>query len=417
MDTKVLIQDLAKALAERKGIDKKDALAFVQSFFDVVVFSLKRDKYVKIKGLGTFKQIEVESRESMNIHTGERFEIQGHMKISFTPDSSLRDAVNKPFAHFETVALSDDVSESELDAVDDQFKAMELEADQVEETEEAFVEKPEEISEEPLAEPETSVLPVEEKSEEVLPVVTEEADAVLPEEKEEITSEEEPKLSDGEDPVRADIPVENIAAPVETQNVTYAAQLPNEEDDEEDEDKSKFSKYYILLTVFLVLASLGAGYLLGHMTQGKPEEIQVILYDTIYIEKKPAVEDTVKIETEPVIKKDETTPPLKQKDEKVEKKTGAKAEPKKAEPVKKETAVKSSNHSNYPQLPGGAYWIVGTAQTYKLRAGETIRLIAERFFGSRQMAPYIIKYNAISDPDHVAEGTVLNIPKLEYKHK
>lgn len=417
MDTKVLIQDLAKALAERKGIDKKDALAFVQSFFDVVVFSLKRDKYVKIKGLGTFKQIEVESRESMNIHTGERFEIQGHMKISFTPDSSLRDAVNKPFAHFETVALSDDVSESELDAVDDQFKAMELEADQVEEAEEAFVEKPEEISEEPLAEPETSVLPVEEKSEEVLPVVTEEADAVLPEEKEEITSEEEPKLSDGEDPVRADIPVENIAAPVETQNVTYAAQLPNEEDDEEDEDKSKFSKYYILLTVFLVLASLGAGYLLGHMTQGKPEEIQVILYDTIYIEKKPAVEDTVKIETEPVIKKDETTPPLKQKEEKVEKKTEAKAEPKKSEPVKKDTAVKSSNHSNYPQLPGGAYWIVGTAQTYKLRAGETIRLIAERFFGSRQMAPYIIKYNAISDPDHVAEGTVLNIPKLEYKHK
>lgn len=417
MDTKVLIQDLAKALAERKGIDKKDALAFVQSFFDVVVFSLKRDKYVKIKGLGTFKQIEVESRESMNIHTGERFEIQGHMKISFTPDSSLRDAVNKPFAHFETVALSDDVSESELDAVDDHFKAMELEADQVEEAEEAFVEKPEEISEEPLTEPETSVLPVEEKSEEVLPVVTEEADAVLPEEKEEITSEEEPKLSDGEDPVRADIPVENIAAPVETQNVTYAAQLPNEEDDEEDEDKSKFSKYYILLTVFLVLASLGAGYLLGHMTQGKPEEIQVILYDTIYIEKKPAVEDTVKIETEPVIKKDETTPPLKQKEEKVEKKTEAKAEPKKSEPVKKDTAVKSSNHSNYPQLPGGAYWIVGTAQTYKLRAGETIRLIAERFFGSRQMAPYIIKYNAISDPDHVAEGTVLNIPKLEYKHK
>lgn len=417
MDTKVLIQDLAKALAERKGIDKKDALAFVQSFFDVVVFSLKRDKYVKIKGLGTFKQIEVESRESMNIHTGERFEIQGHMKISFTPDSSLRDAVNKPFAHFETVALSDDVSESELDAVDDHFKAMELEADQVEEAEEAFVEKPEEISEEPLAEPETSILPVEEKSEEVLPVVTEEADAVLPEEKEEITSEEEPKLSDGEDPVRADIPVENIAAPVETQNVTYAAQLPNEEDDEEYEDKSKFSKYYILLTVFLVLASLGAGYLLGHMTQGKPEEIQVILYDTIYIEKKPAVEDTVKIETEPVIKKDETTPPLKQKEEKVEKKTEAKAEPKKSEPVKKDTAVKSSNHSNYPQLPGGAYWIVGTAQTYKLRAGETIRLIAERFFGSRQMAPYIIKYNAISDPDHVAEGTVLNIPKLEYKHK
>lgn len=414
MDTKVLIQDLAKALAERKGIDKKDALAFVQSFFDVVVFSLKRDKYVKIKGLGTFKQIEVESRESMNIHTGERFEIQGHMKISFTPDSSLRDAVNKPFAHFETVALSDDVSESELDAVDDHFKALELEAVQMGEIEEVLVEKPEEIREEVLAEPEATVLPVEEKIEEALPVVPEEADAVLPEEKEDLISEKEPEPLDTDNSA----PAESLAASVETKNVTYAAQLPEEEDDEEDEEeKSKFSKYYILLTLFLVLASLGAGYLLGHMTQGKPEEIQVILYDTIYIEKKPAVEDTVKIETEPVIKKDETTPPLKQKEETVEKKTEAKAEPKKAEAVKKETAVKSSNHSNYPQLPGGAYWIVGTAQTYKLRAGETIRLIAERFFGSRQMAPYIIKYNAISDPDHVAEGTVLNIPKLEYKHK
>lgn len=414
MDTKVLIQDLAKALAERKGIDKKDALAFVQSFFDVVVFSLKRDKYVKIKGLGTFKQIEVESRESMNIHTGERFEIQGHMKISFTPDSSLRDAVNKPFAHFETVALSDDVSESELDAVDDHFKALELEAVQMGEIEEVLVEKPEEIREEALAEPEATVLPVEEKIEEALPVVPEEADAVLPEEKEDLISEKEPEPLDTDNSA----PAESLAASVETKNVTYAAQLPEEDDDEEDEEeKSKFSKYYILLTLFLVLASLGAGYLLGHMTQGKPEEIQVILYDTIYIEKKPTVEDTVKIETEPVIKKDETTPPLKQKEETVEKKTGAKAEPKKAEAVKKETAVKSSNHSNYPQLPGGAYWIVGTAQTYKLRAGETIRLIAERFFGSRQMAPYIIKYNGISDPDHVAEGTVLNIPKLEYKHK
>ena len=69
--------------------------------------SLKHDKLVKIKGLGTFKLIDVDSRESININTGERFVIEGYTKISFTPESALRELINKPFAHFETVALNE----------------------------------------------------------------------------------------------------------------------------------------------------------------------------------------------------------------------------------------------------------------------------------------------------------------------
>lgn len=56
----------------------------------------KKDKYVKIKGLGAFKLIDVESRESVNVNTGERFEIQGHTKVSFTPEPALKDIINKP---------------------------------------------------------------------------------------------------------------------------------------------------------------------------------------------------------------------------------------------------------------------------------------------------------------------------------
>lgn len=65
------------------------------------------EKYVKVKGLGTFKLTEVESRESVNVNTGERFQIQGHNKISFTPDTTMKDLINKPFAHFETVILNE----------------------------------------------------------------------------------------------------------------------------------------------------------------------------------------------------------------------------------------------------------------------------------------------------------------------
>ena len=62
---------------------------------------------MKIKGLGTFKLVDVDSRESVNVNTGERFQIKGHTKVSFTPDTNLRDTINKPFAHFETVVLNE----------------------------------------------------------------------------------------------------------------------------------------------------------------------------------------------------------------------------------------------------------------------------------------------------------------------
>lgn len=75
--------------------------------FELIEEALATEKYVKVKGLGTFKLTEVESRESVNVNTGERIEIQGHTKISFTPDSSMKDLINKPFAHFETVILNE----------------------------------------------------------------------------------------------------------------------------------------------------------------------------------------------------------------------------------------------------------------------------------------------------------------------
>lgn len=107
MNEKLNIQDLIDMLAEKHGMSKKNADSFVKEFFLLIEESLEKDKYVKIKGLGTFKLIDVESRESVNVNTGERFEIQGHTKVSFTPEPTLKDIINKPFSHFETVVLND----------------------------------------------------------------------------------------------------------------------------------------------------------------------------------------------------------------------------------------------------------------------------------------------------------------------
>ncbi|GEM_PF-1390622 len=107
MNERINTQDLVDLLAARYSVSKKDAEVFIKEFFLVIEEGLEKDRVVKIKGFGTFKLIGIESRESINVNTGERFLIEGHTKISFTPDNSLRDVVNKPFSHFETVILNE----------------------------------------------------------------------------------------------------------------------------------------------------------------------------------------------------------------------------------------------------------------------------------------------------------------------
>ncbi|BEG98630.1 HU family DNA-binding protein [Bacteroides sedimenti] len=109
MGERINIQNLIDLFAAKKGLTKKETESFLKEMFALIEQTLENDKYVKIKGFGTFKLIEVDSRESVNVNTGERFEIQGHTKISFTPDAVIRDQINKPFSHFETVILNEGV--------------------------------------------------------------------------------------------------------------------------------------------------------------------------------------------------------------------------------------------------------------------------------------------------------------------
>jgi|GEM_PF-158490 Bacterial nucleoid DNA-binding protein len=119
MGERINIQNLIDLFAEKKGLSKKDAENFLKEFFALIEKALEVDKYVKIKGFGTFKLIDVDSRESVNVNTGERFQIQGHTKISFTPEASLRDQINKPFSHFETVILNEGVDFEGMSVTDE----------------------------------------------------------------------------------------------------------------------------------------------------------------------------------------------------------------------------------------------------------------------------------------------------------
>lgn len=106
---KISIAELSEILVDKHNLRNQDSELFVASFFEIIQKGLEKDKLVKIKGLGTFKIIDVEARESINVNTGERVLIEGHNKITFTPDASMKELVNKPFSQFDTVILNEGV--------------------------------------------------------------------------------------------------------------------------------------------------------------------------------------------------------------------------------------------------------------------------------------------------------------------
>ena len=160
MATKINLQQLAKILAQKKDIPQRDAEAFLKEFFDSIIQNVTTDKLVKVKGLGTFKLIEVLDRESVNINTGERIVIPGHTKLSFAPENALKDLINKPFADFQAVVLNEGTSVEEMEWTpsDSTSKEEDNEPEPVPEPVQAFTPIPE-LKEEPKSEPEPTPEP------------------------------------------------------------------------------------------------------------------------------------------------------------------------------------------------------------------------------------------------------------------
>lgn len=103
--------NLLSLFRKQVGISKAEEKDFVDAFQTIFEEALFRDKILKINGLGTFKLVPVESRKSVNVNTGEEIEIAGHYKLTFLPDTSLKEKVNESLAHLEIVELDVDTVE------------------------------------------------------------------------------------------------------------------------------------------------------------------------------------------------------------------------------------------------------------------------------------------------------------------
>ncbi len=181
------IKDIAKLLVEKHKMSMAVADDFLQNVVEVINDGLLQDRIVKIKGFGTFKLQEVKERSSVNVNTGERVVIAAHDKITFTPDAVMRDMVNKPFAHFETVIVDgnetpapkkEEPKKEEVKPVEEPKKVEEPQKPEPKK-EEPKKEEPQKVEEPKKEEPKKVEPKVEVKEEPVAEPATEESSSKL----------------------------------------------------------------------------------------------------------------------------------------------------------------------------------------------------------------------------------------------
>ena len=369
---KLTIQEIARVLIEKNGLDKREANRFVTEMFALIQERLETDQLVKVKGLGTFKVISVEARESVSVRTGERVIIGSHAKVVFTPDKLMSELVNKPFSQFETVVLNDGVEFEDMLLVAPDETA-DPDDNDVERAEAVVAEGNEPAVEETIVEEETAIEEIAEEG-----ATAEEAAA------------DEETAAERETIVAEDIEAETAA---------------EEEDVEDDEDVNSRSWLRWLLCVMgilvLMLISAYGGYLYGLHKEG----MTVTADTTVVPATMPA--DTVAVAS---FKRDSLAQDSVQMKE-VKKDT-----------VKQAVAPKDSIAGIDPyaakdvRVRLGAYRIVGTDREVTVRAGQTLSGISRSYLGP-DMECYVEVYNELTPGAKLKEGQTIKIPKLALKKR
>ena len=419
MNNRLTIQDLAGLLADHTGKDKNVTERFLREFIAIVSEGVFADKIVKIKGLGTFKIIAVEKRESIHVNTGERFLIPAHYKFSFLPDKELKELVNKPFSFFETTEIGEDVDFSDMDVSED-TEEKETEDESVEEV----------MPEEQLLSP--SVTESSDETEEELPVVEEEAivenetsleeeaitetvEETIPENKEEAADStvaaaedaliaEEPVVEESamEEPIVQESTIEEILedaamkeeiAPEEVITETTVSEETAVQPEEPVSSKKIIlnSRTLIISAIVLLLVGINIGLYLNREFFKKEEvELPVAEDENIAV---ATPSDSLDLAKQAVENDKDTI----QKHSAADTVAPASGIPAKEEKAPVETSAKKE---------------IGLV---KIASGDRLTLISLKYYGHKIFWVYLYEYNkdAIKDPNNVPIGTVIRVPAPE----
>ena len=457
------INEIAALVARKQKIGKKEAADIVTAFFNTIADGLRDDRLVKVRGLGTFKVTAVKARESVNVNTGERVVIGGHDKVSFVPDQSMKDLVNKPFAQFTTVVVNDGVNFDsvaaaaaaeegkmgvQVDNESDTDEDSEVDDEQLDD-EQLEVEQPSEevpvVKDQNVDEQQES--PVEEQpiiSSVVLSEPTESETELVKSETESIKTEHEPAKTEPEsvkaesesviqskipEPSHSAGPTEKVepSIPRHTTESLESREQENKQSVVDDSTEDNVSREYfdeqmatcrrrcnrnLILSLVLLVVGLVAGFFVGRYV-GNANEVATTKpsVDTTKVAK--AAKPDAKPVVSPVVK--DTVPQsvdtVKTKAKEEEKAEKEEEKPAEVEEDDVDADIKKLNSDR--RLRFGAYEITGIDKVIRLKKGQTMKSYSNKTLGKDM----VVYFQVLNGVENMKAGETLKVPKIRLKKK
>lgn len=415
MDMKLNYSELNAIFAKATGLSVSDAEAFTKAFFDTLVEGLETEGSVKINGLGTFKVIDVDSRSSVDVNTGERIEIKGHKKLTFVPADSLKDIINEPFAMFQPVEVDDSLVDDEESVAPQEDVVEELVAEEnydvkSSEQSEMLPEVPfvlEEIAEEmPADSADAQPMGVNVVSgiDEEMPVdVVDEVVAAQSNVAVEKQTVQDAPLDVAPEYATEDIPADNAEAvevcpepaPV-VENKEEKPVVTMQPSNEKESAPKSHSKAVIPILVIVLLALCFAGFYFYNKGANAPEEQVTQSVVTEVVETSPVVDEANVNDT--LVAAPAAADSVVQ--------------PVDTLPFVLVDALVQRPLSTISQVDTVDYLFAGTMCEHKVSLEETLTKISLQHYGDKKLWPYIVKYNKMSRPNDLACGMLLEIPRL-----
>ena len=441
MNEKLSFQNIADALVKKRGVSKKVADTFAKAFFDTIVEALYMgEESIKVKGMGTFKLVSVESRESVNVSNGERIVIPGYKKVSFTPEDAVVEMLNREKGFVEEVApqVEDFAPKVEVDVVsrveevapqkEEMIPQVEVEASAVENTSDEIdeliqVPEPERVEEpdsvfagidmfistpESVEEVRLKYEEAKAKMEAAVEVAREaNAEKVRLEkllkrlEENELPEKMERGMGQEQDGAEEVLAVDKSDHDAQTTEIQYAARESEQRKGAETEDAAKRQeafnrvmrddarkdepsrkegngtrRFWLVSLIFLLLLA-----------------IAFFLYKTF--------RNIEAVEEVPVAERSATPSKSAPKVKKNQQKASAQ--------LPDSVKVDADTLKNAEKLMAKAAEPARPA-THVIQRGESLTRISQRYYGTKDSVRAIIRVNAFNDPDNVPVGAVVKLP-------
>jgi integration host factor subunit beta len=88
--------DLIEEVARITDVTRRDSEVIVETIFDSIVHSLRAGDKIEIRGFGSFRTRQRNSRVGRNPKTGDRVDVPAKKIPFFKPSKELKDLINNP---------------------------------------------------------------------------------------------------------------------------------------------------------------------------------------------------------------------------------------------------------------------------------------------------------------------------------